>query len=74
MRQVTMEEVGGKIVALINEVIGGNDVIILKGNQPVAKIVSMRRTQSRRVFGSARNLIRIAPDFKAPLPDFAGYV
>ena len=74
MRQVTMEEVGGKIVALINEVIGGNDVVILQGDQPVAKIVSMRRAQSRRVFGSARNLIRIAPDFKAPLPDFAGYV
>ncbi len=73
MHQVSVEEATAKLAALLNEVLNGGEVVITKGNQPVAKLVSVRRNKPRRRFGSARHLITIAPDFKAPLPDFAEY-
>ncbi len=74
MLQVTIEEASLKLMALLAEVMGGKEVLIFKGNQPVAKLVSVRRIKARRIFGSAKNLITIAADFKAPLADFAEYV
>ena len=56
---------------LVREVLAGEDVVIAKDGKPLVRVVPMRR--GIRTPGSARGLITIAPDFDAPLDDFAPY-
>lgn len=47
----------------------GEEVIIARDGKPVARLVPFAAQPARRVAGSARGQIWIAPDFDAPLPD-----
>ena len=57
--------------SLVREVLAGGDVVIAKDGKPLVRVVPVRR--GPRTPGSARGLITIAPDFDAPLDDFASY-
>ena len=47
----------------------------LEGKQVQIRIQTLKHTPKRqRKAGSARGLIKIAPDFDAPLEDFADYM
>ncbi len=58
---------------LVDKAAHGEEVILTKGGQPVAKLVPLPRAKARRQFGSAKGLITISEDFDAPLDDFAEY-
>ena len=62
-----------KLSAIIAEMQQGDEIVITEGDQPVAKLVGVARSMSRRA-GSAKGLITIADDFDAPLDDFADYM
>jgi len=78
MPQVTLEEAAAhlpRLVEQINE--NGEDVVIMQGSKPVAKLVSLPSLpeRPRPQFGSAKGLILyMADDFDAPLDDFAEYM
>lgn len=79
MPQVTQEEATAKLPELIDEAArSGEEVVILRGNIAVARIVPVtenaQRPVGKRQFGSARGLIRMAEDFDAPLDDFKEYM
>jgi len=81
MRQINVDikKAGKQLATLIGDVARGKEIVFTKDDAPIAKLVSVhpkkRRGKSHRVFGSAKNLIlSIAPDFDAPLLDFAEYV
>lgn len=57
-----------ELSALIARVQQGDEVILAKSGKPVAKIVPYRGAAQRRVPGSMKGEIRIAPDFDE-LPD-----
>ena len=53
---------------LIKEVWLGEEVIIAKNGEPVARLVPVARTEARRP-GTARGQVRMREDFDAPLPE-----
>jgi len=53
---------------LVERMLEGAELVLTKGNRPVARLVPIDKPQRR--FGSAKGLITIAEDFDAPLEDF----
>jgi prevent-host-death family protein len=46
----------------------GEEIIIARGNKPVAKLVPIA-PKPKRVFGSMRGQFKIGPEFFEPLPE-----
>ncbi|MFQ5633664.1 MAG: type II toxin-antitoxin system Phd/YefM family antitoxin [bacterium] len=74
MYQVNVHEAKTHFSKLLKKVIAGEEVIIAKGNKPVAKLVSYNGKKQKRKLGSAKGQICVAPDFDAPLEDFKEYM
>ncbi|WP_013325605.1 type II toxin-antitoxin system Phd/YefM family antitoxin [Gloeothece verrucosa] len=57
------------------EIVGqGEEIIITKNNQPMAKLVSLESVAIRSpLFGSDKGLISLSDDFDEPLDDFKDY-
>ncbi|MBI4600470.1 MAG: DUF2281 domain-containing protein [Planctomycetes bacterium] len=70
MPQVTLEQARAQLPDLVEAAIAGNEVVILKENQPAVKLVPLPPPGARPQFGSARGLITMAEDFDEPLEDF----
>ena len=60
-----------ELAALIAEVQKGNEVILAKAGQPVAKLVAYRGPARPRTPGSMKGKIWIAPDFDVLPEDMA---
>ncbi|RMG53823.1 MAG: type II toxin-antitoxin system Phd/YefM family antitoxin [Gammaproteobacteria bacterium] len=74
MHQVNIHEAKTHLSRLIQEALEGEEVVIARGNQPVARLVPVRRGGPERRIGGAKGLVRsIADDFDAPLDDFSDY-
>lgn len=73
MLQVNPEEAKNRLLDLINAVLNGETVVIIKGHQEAVQLVPAV-LPARRQFGSAKGLIVIADNFDAPLPDFTAYM
>ncbi|MFQ5639298.1 MAG: type II toxin-antitoxin system Phd/YefM family antitoxin [bacterium] len=74
MHQVNIHEAKTHFSKLIQEVLRGEEVIIAKGNKPVAKLISIDSGKPKRKLGTAKGKIKISADFDQPLPDFNDYM
>lgn len=74
MQRVSVEEAKANLPELIEAVVSGEEVLIAKDDQPMAKLVSAESSQNRRQFGGAKGLITIHEDFDEPLEDFREYM
>lgn len=54
---------------LVEKILSGTEVVITRGDRPVAKLVAIAEKPTRQ-FGSAKGLIHMAEDFDEPLEDF----
>ena len=70
MRQVNIHEAKTHFSKLIKEVQNGDEIIIAKGNKPVAKLISIEQAKLKRKLGTAKGKFKITPDFDLPLNDF----
>jgi len=70
MRQVNIHEAKTHFSKLIKEVLNGDEIIIAKGNKPVAKLISIEQSKLKRQLGTAKGKFKITPDFNLPLNDF----
>jgi len=66
---VTVEEAEARLRELIGLAEQGEEVVISSENQPKVKLVPIRQTLKKRVFGQHRGQIRMRPDFDEPLPE-----
>lgn len=74
MTQYNIAEAKAHLSELLQKAMLGEEVIIAKGNQPVARLVPVEPTNATRVPGSAKaKIIAMAPDFDDPPPDFQDY-
>lgn len=64
----TMHQAKTNLSRLIREAQKGNEVVITRGKEPVAKIVPISKPK-KRVPGSMKGLIWSAPDAFDPLTD-----
>ncbi len=65
----TVHQAKTNLSKLIKEAEKGNEVIITRGKQPVAKIVPITSAVKKRVPGSMKGLIWAPPDAFDPLTD-----
>ena len=77
MTTITIQEAQATLPDLIHRLAAGDEVLITEDDQPVAKLVSTPPAVPRKVrqLGTmAGTVLYMAPDFDAPLEDFAEYV
>ena len=74
MQQITLEEAALRLPQLIAEHEAGEEVVITRDRQPIAKLIIMSPERPRPQFGSARGMGYMAADFDAPLEDFKEYM
>ena len=66
---VNIHEAKTKLSQLLEKVQAGEEVVIAKAGQPIARLVPINAPRKPRVPGSARGEIVLADDFDAPLPE-----
>mgnify|MGYP001059966837 CR=1 FL=1 len=72
MQTVSIKEAQARLLDLIDAVLKGEKVLIVKDEEAVELVPAGRLTP--RQFGSAQGLIVMADDFDAPLADFDEYM
>jgi prevent-host-death family protein len=74
MQQITLTEASQHLSDLVEAALGGEEVIIMKDNQPVIKLTPVLPVKVRRQPGSAKGMVTMADDFDAPLEEFQEYM
>ena len=74
MRQVTIHEAKTHLSRLIRDALGGEEIVIARGDEPLVRLVPLPQARPERRLGGAAGLIEMADDFDAPLDDFAEYM
>ena len=69
MRQVNIHEAKTQLSRLVEEVAGGEDIVIAKAGKPRARLTAIESQPLSRTPGSLKGKIEIADDFDASLPD-----
>ena len=72
--QISLTDVSEDLVRLVEAALQGQEIVILKDNQPVVKLTLLKPAQKRRQPGSAKGLVWMSDDFDAPLEDFKEYM
>jgi prevent-host-death family protein len=72
MPQFNIAEAKTHFSELIEKALLGEEVIVAKGNKPVAKIVALQPPKRKPGTGKGK-ILYISLDFDAPLDDFADY-
>ncbi len=66
---VNIHEAKTNLSKLLKKVKEGQEIIIAKAGNPVARLVPYTDKPSKRAPGSAKDKVFITPDFNDPLPD-----
>ena len=75
MIRVTIHAAETQLSKLIRRAQAGEEIVIVRGKEPVARLVPVAGTGRRRVFGAMRGRARVGDAFFAPLPadELAGW-
>ena len=74
MQEIGITQAKERLPELIEQALGGEDVVITRGDQPLVRLIAVTERKQQRPFGSARGLIRLSDDFDEPLEDFREYI
>jgi len=74
MQQVNLREAQEQLPELVEAALRGEEIVITRDNQPVAKLVQLTENDGDLRLGSAKGLIVIHDDFDEPLEDFQDYM
>nr|QNO42416.1 hypothetical protein ODADPOMJ_00009 [Methanosarcinales archaeon ANME-2c ERB4] len=74
MQNIDVNQAKQQLHQLIEQAVGGNEVIITKSGQPVVRLVAITKRRDQRQFGSAKGLIEMSDDFDEQLEDFRDYM
>jgi prevent-host-death family protein len=72
-RTVTIGEAKTNFSSLVRRAEAGEEILVRRGREPVARIVPLRQSDGVHGFGSMKGEIRIGKDFDEPLEDFRDY-
>ncbi len=67
MKQVTVHAAKTHLSRLLREVAAGEDIVITRSGQPVAKLVTVE--EERPIFGIDKGRFVVPDDFDAPLDE-----
>jgi prevent-host-death family protein len=66
---VNIHEAKTHLSKLLKRVVAGEEIVIAKSGQPIARLLPYASAPAERQPGSAKGKIWMADDFNAPLPD-----
>ena len=66
--QVTVHEAKTHLSRLLRRVGEGEEIIIARGKEPVARLVPIEPPPQAQVLGSAKGQVWMSDDFNGPLP------
>jgi len=69
METVTIHNAKTTLSQLLARVEAGEEIVLARGNQPIAKIVPYHPVAPKRQFGALRGVVSVGPEFFEPLPD-----
>ncbi len=73
MTTVGIHEAKTHLSRLLRAVEDGEEVVILRGSRPVARLVAIQADESVRKLGTAKGLVRVSENFDDPLEEFGAY-
>ena len=75
METIDINQALPQIKKLLEIASTGEEIIITENNQPIVKLVSIKKDKKRpSLFGSDKDIISISDDFDEPLEDFKDYM
>ena len=69
MEIVTIHKAKTKLSELLARVEAGEEIVLARGNHPIAKLVPLETRPRKRQFGALRGMISLGPEFFQPLPE-----
>jgi prevent-host-death family protein len=69
MRTVNIHEAKTHLSRLLKRVAAGEDVVIARAGQPIARLVPVGPPMGERVLGSQKGKFIVPEDFDSPLPE-----
>jgi prevent-host-death family protein len=69
MKTVTIHEAKRSLFRLIEEACRGEEIIIARGTQPVARLIPIKGKKGYRKLGILKGELVVGPEFFEPLPD-----
>ena len=73
MKRVTVHEAKTHLSKLLRDVERGGEFVIVRRDEPVARLTAVSAARRGRELGRLKGLIRMADDFDGSLPDFLEY-
>ena len=68
MAVITIHQAKTNLSRLIKKVSAGEEIIIARGDKPVARLVPFGEAKGKRQPGSLKGRLHVGPEFFAPLP------
>ena len=72
-QNVTIGEAKTHFSKLVRRAEAGEEIVIRRGSEPVARLVPLKKRGGVRGRGSMKGEIWISPDFDEPLEEFSEY-
>jgi prevent-host-death family protein len=69
MATVTIHTAKTNLSQLLARVEAGEEIILARGKQPIAKLVPFQPPPKKRQFGALRGVVTVGPEFFEPLPE-----
>ena len=69
MTQVDVRSASAMLPQLVARARAGEEIVLLRGRRPVAKLVPLRGKTEGRRFGVLKGLMKIGPEFFEPVPE-----
>jgi prevent-host-death family protein len=69
MTIVTIHNAKTNLSQLLARVEAGEEIILARGKEPIARLVPFRAPAIGRRFGALRGIVSVGPEFFEPLPE-----
>jgi prevent-host-death family protein len=69
MTAVAVDEIGNDLAQLLDRVDAGDEIVIARGGQPIARLVRIAPQAGKREFGALRGILSVGPEFFEPVPE-----
>jgi antitoxin (DNA-binding transcriptional repressor) of toxin-antitoxin stability system len=66
---VTIHTAKTTLSQLLAHVEAGEEIILARGKEPIAKLVPFQPPPIKRQFGALRGIVSVGPEFFEPLPE-----
>ena len=68
MKTINIHAAKTHFSTLVQEAAAGEEIIIAKAGQPMARLAPLEKKNVRKTLGMLKGKIRVSEDFDAPLP------